>query len=183
MKIIMFLPLLVVSLTACQNTTQSNKTQAVSALNNSIQLDTIASTNTDKSTEAQNWLKDIIVKHFDGPEVPMEDITTKEYSEFKMDAMNVDLGLEESLTMQEFLAKWQQKFPVETHPTHIGFLISGQDWGKIVVEKCDLIKSEVNAYTFNTLIVDSEFDAHYEREITVVDENGKFLIADIIEKE
>lgn len=166
-------------LLSCQNNTSTSTSST---------KDTIAKTDTqsvESNAEAANtWLKAAIIKYFKTEENQMAEITTPEYYEFKMDAINVDLEIDSVLTQSEFEQKWKDKFDLKTHQINIGFLISGQDWGNIQVEKSELIEENKDAktYLFHVIIKDLDFKDTYDRDIKVVDKDGKFLIADVIER-
>lgn len=135
------------------------------------------------SNVAKSWLVEAIRKHFQDTSTTMQQITTPEYYEFKMDAMNVDLDIEGSLTAEEFKKKWLKKYDPNTHPMHIGFLIPGQDWGKIIVHEIALkkINKDKGSLAFSIIIRDEELKVDYDRDIIVIENDGQFLIADVLE--
>lgn len=133
----------------------------------------------DKSALAKKWLVKAIENFFKQESADMSSITTKSYNEYKSDAMNIDMG-EESLTLEQFNKKWKKKYDVK-HVGYDGFLISGQDWGKIVVSKCDLISAKGNVYIFQVIIKDIQYKATNKREIKVIESGKSFLIDDVKE--
>ena len=133
------------------------------------------------STSSKEWVIKVIREYFNGKNNDMSTITTPEYNSFKMDAMNVDLGIDGSLTSEQFTKKWSDKFPLETHPTQIGFLISAQDWGKISVPRIIVKTINDNSITFETIINDDEYETSYQRDIHVIQNDGKYFIADVLE--
>ncbi|MDR6370729.1 hypothetical protein J2795_002441 [Chryseobacterium bernardetii] len=143
-----------------------------------------------KSNEAEaakKWLEKSIVDYFKADigseEKNMRKITTKDYFDYKMDAMNVDLDVDGSLTDKEFQDKWKTRFDVSKAGVGAGFLITAQDWDKIEVGSCDLELSSKDEYLFNVVLTDKNFKAEYPSVIKVVKENGSFLIADVLQDE
>lgn len=51
----------------------------------------------------------------------MKDMTTKDYYEYKGDAMNVDMDVDGSLTQKEFEEKWKGKFDTSKAGIGTGF--------------------------------------------------------------
>lgn len=140
-----------------------------------------------EAEDAQKWLKTSIVNYFKADigngEKNLQKITTKDYFDYKMDAMNVDLDIDRSLTEKEFQDKWKSKFDTSKAGVGIGFLIPAQDWINIEVESCDLKSSSKDEYIFNVVLRDDGFKAHYPSVVKVVKENGSFLIADVLQDE
>jgi len=134
--------------------------------------------------DAQQWLVMSIENYFNQDnnlDKTMELMTTPDYYQYKNDAINVDMDVDGSLTLKEFQKKWQNKFDVKTTNFNSGFLISGQDWDHISVEKCTLESSSVNDFIFNVIILDNGFKTRYPRKIKVVKTGNQFLIADVKE--
>lgn len=134
-----------------------------------------------ESEKAKEWLKKAIESCFQEDNGEMEKITTPVYEEYKTDATNVDLDWDRSLTQLEFENKWKDKYDIKYAGVGNGFLISGQDWGKIEVLKCDLLEETENSYIFKTIIRDVEYKIDYERDIEVIRSGNSFLINDIKE--
>ncbi|EFK35514.1 Uncharacterised protein [Chryseobacterium gleum] len=138
---------------------------------------------TNEAEDAKKWLEKSIVDYFKSDigseEKNMQKITTKEYFEYKTDAMNVDLDVDGGLTEKEFQDKWKSKFDISKAGVGAGFLIAAQDWDKIEVGSCDLELSSKDEYLFNVVLTDKTFKAEYPSVIKVVKENGSFLIADV----
>ena len=175
MKRIVYL-LLLVPLISCQgNKTESKNKDS----NQSISVNKLENIDT---AEACAWLKSNIEKFFKNYELSvMQDLTTKEYYDYKMDAMNVDLDLDGSLSTEEFNNKWKGKFDLKYAGIGQGFLISGQDFGEIKVSTCDLIHQAKGKITLKTIISDCEFQTDYPREITLIKEDKGFKIKDVKE--
>ncbi|MDP9961005.1 hypothetical protein [Chryseobacterium lathyri] len=140
-----------------------------------------------ESEEAKEWLEKSIKNYFKEDlrslDKEMQKITTKEYYEYKTDAMNVDMDVDGSLTLKEFQDKWKGKFDTDKAGINSGFLISGQDWINIEVRNCDLKSSSENSYVFHAVLADDGFKAKYSRQIKVIKSKDRFLIADVIEEE
>lgn len=133
----------------------------------------------DKSELAKKWLVKAIENFFKQESADMSSITTKSYNAYKSDAMNIDMG-EDSLTLEQFNKKWKKKYDVK-YAGYDGFLISGQDWGKIVVSKCELISAKGNVYIFQVIIKDTQYKATNKRDIKVIESGKSFLIDDVKE--
>lgn len=137
--------------------------------------------------DAKKWLEKSIVDYFKADigseEKNMRKITTKDYFDYKMDAMNVDLDVSGGLTEKEFQDKWKTRFDVSKAGVGAGFLIAAQDWDKIEVGSCDLELSSTDEYLFKVVLTDKNFKAEYPSVIKVVKENGSFLIADVLQDE
>lgn len=162
---------LLLLLFACQSNSSQNQTNGTTHTPHQKQADS-----------AKAWLVNTIDEYFKEHEnIHLPEITTEEYCEFKTDATNVDLDSENSLTESQFEQKWKDKFDLEYRPTQSGFLISEQDWSDIEVTTCELIASDEDKLTFKTVITDKGFNTSYNRDITVVKRNDKFLIADVAE--
>ncbi|MFP3831858.1 hypothetical protein [Chryseobacterium sp. SIMBA_028] len=146
---------------------------------------TEAATLVNESQEAQQWLEKNVVGYFKADlgnlDKEMQKITTKDYYEYKTDAMGVDMDVDGSLTEKEFTEKWKSRFDTQKAGTGIGFLISGQDWDNITVKSCELKSSSKDAYIFNVVLADDNLKAKYPSVVKVVKENGSFLIADVLQ--
>lgn len=110
----------------------------------------------DKSELAKKWLVKAIENFFKQESADMSSITTKSYNDYKTDAMNIDMDTEGSLTLEQFNKKWKKKYDVK-YAGYDGFLISAQDWVKIVVSKCELISAKGNVYIFQVIIKDAQY--------------------------
>ena len=79
--------------------------------------------------------------------------------------------------------KWKDKYDLKTHPIQVGFLISGQDWGKIIVPSISVkeIQNAKNSVIFSVMIRDSVYNVDYDRDIIVVQQDHKYLISDVLE--
>lgn len=152
-----------------------------------IEEKVVLNNESNEAEDAKKWLEKSIVDYFKADigseEKNMRKITTKDYFDYKMDAMNVDLDVSGSLTEKEFQDKWKTSFDVRKAGVGAGFLIAAQDWDKIEVGSCDLELSSTDEYLFNVVLTDKNFKAEYPSVIRVVKENGSFLIADVLQDE
>ncbi|OPC39218.1 hypothetical protein [Elizabethkingia anophelis] len=141
--------------------------------------------NDDIANEAQEWLVKNITTYFTTEELGsldnlMQKMTTADYYAYKTDAINVDLDIDGSLTEAQFHEKWKDKFDTSKAGIHTGFLISGQDWDKIEIEKCDLISTTDKGFLFDVILKDETFQSKYPSKILVVHSGDSYKIADVI---
>jgi len=138
-----------------------------------------------ESEDAKKWLTESIEKFFKTDlstmDSEMQNITTKDYYEYKTDATNVEMDTDESLTEKEFDQKWKNRFDTKKAGIDVGFLISGQDWNEIKVSKCNFISQDGNNYLFDVILEDKEYKAEYPIQVKVVKEKEGFLIADVLQ--
>jgi len=169
---------------ACKEEKEEIKTTVESP---QIEEKVIQNNQSNEAEAAKKWLGKSIVDYFKADigngEKNLQKITTKDYFDYKMDAMNVDLDVDGSLTQKEFQDKWKSKFDTAKAGIGIGFLIPSQDWINIEVESCDLKSSSKDEYIFNVVLRDDGFKAHYPSVVKVVKESGSFLIADVLQDE
>ncbi|MBM7420948.1 MULTISPECIES: hypothetical protein [Chryseobacterium] len=153
---------------------------------NNLPKESVVENNSKESAEAKTWLVKSIESYFNADisnqENIMQNITTKDYYDFKTDATNVDLDIDGSLTLKEFQQKWKNKFNTENVTLNTGFLISAQDWTKIEVKKCDLNASLENDYSFYVELQDIESKEVFKRIIKVTKIKNKFFIGNVLEK-
>lgn len=182
------LPLAVFLLASCKEKKTSDSTTANTAVDSiSAPASKIVAKASDSNAEAAKlWLVKTITNYFTDPELSslgdnMLKNTTKDYYAYKTDATNVDLDVEGSLTVEEFHQKWKDKFDTSKAGIGTGFLISGQDWSKIIVEKCDLLSAKENTFLFDIVLKDVDFNATYPSQILVTQAKGAYKIADVKE--
>lgn len=165
---------------ACKEEKKEIKTQQ-------IKEKAVLNNESNEAEAAKKWLEKSIVDYFKADigngEKNLQKITTKDYFDYKTDAMNVDLDVDGSLIEKEFKEKWKSKFDTRKAGMGIGFLIPSQDWINIEVDSCDLKSSSKDEYIFNVVLRDDGFKAYYPSVIKVVKENGSFLIADVLQDE
>lgn len=177
MKRYLFFALLFGSI-ACSNNAQQSKQDP---------LDTLANPEFDKNpigTEAGcKWLKDSIESYFakDSGLDRMKLLTTDEYYNFKLDAMNTGLDIDSSITKFELNQKWGSKFEIDTASLGTGFLISGQDWGEIKVSSCDLLDENAAELNLKLIISDCKLQTDYHRDIKLILDKEQIKIANVKE--
>jgi len=173
--------------TACKEEKKETQTQVQQA---SFPKEIKTSENKpNEAKEVEKWLKESIENYFKADlnmDREMQKITTKDYYDYKTDAMNVDMDVDGSLTLKEFQDKWKNKFDVRKAGINSGFLITGQDWEEIKVSKCEqvlksvpLLKSEPVIFIFDVILSDEKLKSQYPVEIEVIKQNNSFLIANV----
>jgi hypothetical protein len=140
----------------------------------------IISDSTDLETaDVKEWLTGTIKKYFEDNQIHFREITTKQYAEYKQDAINVDYG-NTPITLKQFKEKWTDIYDISYAGIGESFLLGQQDWGIVVMSKCDLISVENNKkFTFDTTISDTTFKHTYSIEITIVQTDDGFKIDDV----
>ncbi|WP_185211959.1 hypothetical protein [Sphingobacterium mizutaii] len=163
---------------ACSNNTQQSKQDP---------LDTLANLEFDKNPIGKEagckWLKDSIESYFvkDSGFDKMKLLTTEDYYNFKVDAMNTGLDIDSSITKFELNQKWGNKFEIDTASLGQGFLISEQDWGEIKVSSCDLLDENASELNLKLIISDCKLQTDYHRDIKLVLDNNQIKIANVKE--
>jgi hypothetical protein len=179
-----YLLITLLSLASCQKKQEQkgteNKQEPI------VNKDTIVSDDPSKvlleSDLARKWLVEKIEENFKTPDGLIDSICTKTYAEYKSDAIGVDY--DGGLTPKAFEKKWKDKFDLKHAGTGTGFLISGQDWVKIKVAKCELSPLKLKeGYLFETTIEDvgATSKTMYKRDIKVIPSGNSFLISDVLE--
>ncbi|WP_276483474.1 hypothetical protein [Paraflavitalea pollutisoli] len=106
---------------------------------------------------------------------------TKDYQEFKQDALNVEYDNGDStITEEKFKKKWQHKYNTD-RAGEGGYFISAQDNGKCKVTTCQWLRNTQDASFYKVVIEDVDNNLSYHRDIKVIHQNGKLLIDDILE--
>lgn len=180
--------LLITALSICFGCQSNNKTINKDTNDTIVNIPVDSSLNARPSSidsiAAKQWLKDAINNYFTAENPDMQSLTTATYYDFKMDAMNVDLDVDGGLSQDEFKKKWQQTFDLSKHSINIGFLISGNDYTVITVDKCEVIpQQDPKKIVFHTILTDKDFKTSYIRDIILEAHNNSFLISDVIEYE
>lgn len=135
-----------------------------------------------QASKAATWLKMAIEGHFNSDNFPDSLISTPTYYQYKSDATSV--GYAGGLTETEFTAKWKDVYDTRLAGMGTGFLISGQDYGRIKVLSCKLEPPvRADGFLFSVVIEDLDFKAKYKREIRVISAGSSFLIDDVHEYE
>jgi hypothetical protein len=166
------------SILSCQKK-QENKQDDI--INQDTIVSDVSSKVLSESDLAKKWLVEKIEENFKTPDGLIDSICTKSYAEYKSDAIGVEY--DGGLTQKAFEKKWKDKFDVKHAGTGTGFLISGQDWTKIKVAKCELSPLKLKeGYLFETTIEDiGTSTTSYKRDIKVMPYGKSFLISDVLE--
>lgn len=156
------------------------------ALQDSLRLDSINNAQQLLSSDAKAWLIKSVENEFLDPLFENENaekkvsIYTPSYEEYKTDAINIDF--DGGMTEEKFKEKWAGKYDTKFAGIGTGFLIAGQDWGKVKVTSCELKSSPSEGiYIFDVTLDDAEFKAKYKRDIKVIKSGNSFLIDDVLE--
>ena len=132
------------------------------------------------------WLIDVIESYTNSDSLntafeKMLNTLTDNYQSYKFDAMYLDSDREPPMSKEEFEKKWGCKYNTE-YVGFGGFIISSQDNGKIKVTSCNLLRSEErNASSYRVVVEDLDYKIKFNRDIKVINQNGRLLIDDIIE--
>jgi hypothetical protein len=165
------------SILSCQKKQENNQEEII---NKDTVVSDVPSKVLSESDLAQKWLIENIEKNFKTTEGLIDSICTKDYATYKSDAIGVEY--DGGMTQKAFEKKWKDKFDVKHAGIGTGFLISGQDWEKIKVSKCELSPLKLKkGYLFETIIEDSPSKANYKRDIKVIKSGNSFLISDVLE--
>ena len=131
------------------------------------------------STQARQWLGQAIDQYFES-NTDFSQITTERYNEYKQDALNMGLDVPNALTQEQFDEKWGQFYDTSYAGIGRSFLIGQQDYGKVVMEKCELnARSTSDKFIFDTIISDTGFKLTYQIEIIVVNTTAGYRIDDV----
>jgi hypothetical protein len=172
--------ILLVSLCACRNASPALPAQTF--VSDTIPASTPPSTSeTDIDTEdAVAWLTEVIENHLNEGGYAMEDICTPQYYAYKTDATQVgyDGGMDEAA----FAQKWSSTYNIAHAGIGTGFLISGQDHGKVKVTKC-IPKPTTTAESIilEVVIFDPDMNATYHRDFKIVPIGKAYQIDDVVE--
>ncbi|WP_052496348.1 hypothetical protein [Pedobacter lusitanus] len=109
----------------------------------------------------------------------IKSIYTKQYDEYKDDAINVDL--DNGLTSEEFFTKWKDKYNPKLAGIGTGLFIPEQDYGLIKVTHCELKNKIGDNFIFSVVIEDTESKIKHNRDIRLIPSGSTFLIDDIME--
>ena len=179
-----YLLVAVLSLVSCQKKQEekSDTKLKVDSVSTDIKVAKVPTKSLSESDSAKIWLIEKIEENFKTADGLIDKICTKSYAEYKSDAIGIDY--DGGLSPKAFEKKWKGKFDLKYAGTGTGFLISGQDWVKIKVIKCELSHVKLKeSYIFETLIEDvgATTKTIYKRDIKIVPSGNTFLIADVLE--
>lgn len=168
---------------SCQSKPQQSESSTpvdTTNVNKSLDSEPINPENDIDTEDATRWLTEVIESHLNDGGYPMEDICTPKYYEYKMDAVQV--GYDGGLTYEQFRKKWSSDYDIEHAGLGTGFLISGQDWGKVKVTKCSPKSDGKNGFlVLNVTVDDEQMKAAYHRDIKIVPVGKAYLNADVVE--
>lgn len=125
---------------------------------------------------AKDWLEQNINLFFQD-KTTIEKICTKQYASFKKDGWSMSEG---DMSEKKFNDKWGSIYKLDLFCSDCGFLIDGQDYGKINTEATLKNKTD-DGYWFSVLIKDPDFKVTYKRDIRIVKNGSSFLIDEILE--
>lgn len=136
-------------------------------------------TNKNKDVEAKIWLVNNINNYFSNQnlsDLEKKEIamTTKDYYEFKRDAININT--EKGLTKEQFYNKWKGIYDTSSVKINSSFLNPEKDWVKIEVDECKLISRDENSFLFDTSLRDEGVKYQYQLQILVTETNSGFKI-------
>jgi len=138
------------------------------------------SENDDLSEDAKEWLEMVIPSVFNDGGFAMKDICTEEYYQYKTDATGV--GYDGGMKETAFHGKWRNSFDTKYAGMGVGFLISGQDYGKIELPTINYIKRDTkDNYIFDLVIRDVDGKVNYPITIKIVPRGKAYLIADVLQ--
>ncbi len=172
--------LAIITIISCQN--QESQKEENTIVKVTPPNDSVASkSETIDSTDlAKKWLIQAVENTFKNNQGEMKDICTPQYEAYKTDAIGVDM--DGGMTLVEFKKKWNKKYNTALAGVSVGFMISGQDWQNIKVEKCELKnKTPEGVYIFETIIKDIGPNETYKRDVKLIRANKSFLISDVLE--
>ncbi|QBR13125.1 hypothetical protein [Sphingobacterium sp. CZ-2] len=170
--------LMIIGLSACQNA----KNNTENSLKDSVVAVNDSTAKAIDNASACVWLKENVEGFFKkGDMNAMANLCTPAYYEYKMDATNVDLDLDGSLTESEFHAKYSKDYDTKLAGIGVGFLISGQDYGSITLSTCDVLHEDAESITLKSVISDCDYQTDYHREIVLAKEENSFKIKDVKE--
>lgn len=174
--------LFAISLAGCgqSSSTKAPATPADTITKAGVPASSVAAASEDDDQQeivaAKDWLEKSISLFFQD-KTTMEKICTKQYNSFKNDGWSMSEG---DMSEKKFKSKWGAIYNLNLFCSDCGFLIDGQDYGKIKAEAT--LKSKTNdGYWFSVLIKDLDFKANYKRDIRVVNSGNSFLIDEILE--
>ncbi len=175
---------------AC-NTTSPEDVKENDSLNAGRHIDSITTTSKSLADTAKvkDWLTDVI-ESYSNSEQPSEAIAnlrqhlTDDYFSYKQDALNLEYDNgDAALTEDAFKKKWSHKYNTAKAGSG-GFFISTQDNGRVKVTACKLLPgASQQTQVYRTTLTDIDAELQFERDIKVVEQDGKWLIDDVVEQQ
>lgn len=108
----------------------------------------------------------------------MKKVCTSRYVNFRTDGWNIDEGDEKAANA--FSTKWGKIYNLKYCCADCGFLIYGQDHGKISVA-ANFKNKTANGYWFNVTITDKEFNVSYKSDVRIIKNGTSYLIDEALE--
>jgi hypothetical protein len=108
---------------------------------------------------------------------------TNDYHEYKQGSIDLEYDSadgSDTLTEEGWKKKWSGKFNTK-YVGSGGYIVSGQDNGKCQVTLHLVKHIDQQASLYKVAIKDTYFNITYNRDIKVINQDGKLLIADILE--
>jgi hypothetical protein len=141
------------------------------------------------TTKVKAWLTKVITDYTNGDDLKdqfeqLRKNITDDYYQYKQGSIDLEYdgakGADTTLTEDGWKKKWQGKFNTK-YAGNGGYIISGQDNGKCQVA-LQLVKHiDKQASLYKVAIKDTQFNITYNRDIKVINQDNKLLIADILE--
>jgi hypothetical protein len=141
------------------------------------------------TTKVKAWLTKVITDYTNSEELKgrfeqLRRNLTDDYYHYKQGSLDLEYdsaeGADTTLTEEGWKKKWQGKFNTK-YAGNGGYLISGQDNGQCQVTLHLLRQIDPQSSLYKVAIKDTQFNITYNRDIKVINQNGKLLIADILE--
>ncbi len=148
---------------------------ALAFLLSGLSLASIARQQTPANPEAVQWLTSNLENYF-LDKTTMEAITTKQYTEFKIDAMNA--GMDSGMPEASFHRKWQKVYNTRQQGIHEGFLIPLQDWDKVTVQ-CSLLSGQKSPYQIAAMLTEQGSRQQFKLNIKVIRVKDEYKIDDV----
>jgi hypothetical protein len=142
------------------------------------------------TTKVKAWLTKVITDYTNRDDVSQAQFEqlrknlTNDYYQYKQGSIDLEYdsadGADTTLTEDGWRKKWQDKFNTK-YVGNGGYIISGQDNGKCQVILHLIRHIDQHASLYKVAIKDTQFNITYNRDIKVINQDGKLLIADILE--
>lgn len=169
-----------------ESTGKEIETIILDSINNQAKLDSIEKQmNLDEDvSRGKKWLKTNIESAFNSDDDynKILAIFTKQYSEFKSDAINVHYDTEDSLTPEQFKKKWEKIYNLQL-TNNYSILIGLDDYEKVIVKSIVPTKTVENGFWYKITLLETSFNETIEREVRIVKVRNSFLIDEVLERD
>lgn len=140
------------------------------------------------TTTVKAWLTKVITDYTNSDDLKnkfelLRKNLTDDYYQYKQGSINLEYDSadgSDTLTEDGWKKKWSGKFNTK-YVGNGGYLISGQDNGKCQVTLQLIRQIDQQASLYKAAIKDTQFKITYNRDIKVITQGGKLLIADVLE--